>query len=483
MDAQPNPLHFVIFPHLATGHLIPMVDIARLLAQRSAIITIFTTEQNAARFENVLARAVSSGLSIHLVLVPVAFEEAGLPQGYDNFDMLPSFDMQFKLFTAIKLMQNPAEKLFAALKLKPDCIISDVCVPWTIEIARKNRIPRISFHGISSFCQLTSYNLGISKVPKNPTSEPSVQLVMPEIPDQVEIITEVQTQAQLDQKLMHYSIQMMVADVNSYGVIVNSFEELEEAYVKDYKKVRKVWCIGPVSLCNKSESDKAERGKKASIDEHQCLEWLNLQQENSVVYACLGSQSNLLPSKLIELALGLEASNRPFIWVIRGGKSTLEELEKWITRNGFEEKIKGRGLLIRGWAPQVLILSHPSIGGFLTHCGWNSILEGISAGVPLITWPVFADQFFNAKHVTQVLKIGVRIWEDEPGYGQEEKIVVKKEDIKSAIEKVIDEGEESEARRKRVRQLGDMANHSVEEGGSSHVNLSLFIQDIMQQPK
>ncbi|KAJ7976424.1 Glycosyltransferase [Quillaja saponaria] len=206
-------------------------------------------------------------------------------------------------------------------------------------------------------------------------------------------------------------------------------------------------------------------------------------QENSVVYACLGSQSNLLPSKLIELALGLEASNRPFIWVIRGGKSTLEELEKWITRNGFEEKIKGRGLLIRGWAPQVLILSHPSIGGFLTHCGWNSILEGISAGVPLITWRVFADQFFNAKHVTQVLKIGVRIWEDEPGYGQEEKIVVKKEDIKSAIEKVIDEGEESEARRKRVRQLGDMANHSVEEGGSSHVNLSLFIQDIMQQPK
>ncbi|KAJ7976879.1 Glycosyltransferase [Quillaja saponaria] len=401
MDAQPNPLHFVIFPHLASGHLIPMVDIARLLAQRGAIITIFITAQNAARFENVLARAVSSGLSIHLVLVPVAFEEAGLPQGF----------------------------------------------------------------------------------PRTQPQSHQYNLLCPEIPDQVEINTEVQTQAQLDQKLMHYSIQMMVADVNSYGVIVNSFEELEEAYVKDYKKVRKVWCIGPVSLCNKSESDKAERGKKASIDEHQCLEWLNLQQENSVVYACLGSQSNLLPSKLIELALGLEASNRPFIWVIRGGKSTLEELQKWITRNGFEEKIKGRGLLIRGWAPQVLILSHPSIGGFLTHCGWNSILEGISAGVPLITWPVFADQFFNAKHVTQVLKIGVRIWEDEPGWGQEEKIVVKKEDIKSAIEKVIDEGEESEARRKRVRQLGDMANHAVEEGGSSHVNLSLFIQDIMQQPK
>ena len=110
--------------------------------------------------------------------------------------------------------------------------------------------------------------------------------------------------------------------------------------------------------------------------------------------------------------------------------------KKWISEEGFEERTKGRGLIIRGWAPQVLILSHPSIGGFLTHCGWNSTLEGISAGVPMITWPLFADQFLNEKLVTQVLKIGVSVGMEVPmKFGEEEKtgVLVKKEDIKRAI--------------------------------------------------
>jgi len=110
----------------------------------------------------------------------------------------------------------------------------------------------------------------------------------------------------------------------------------------------------------------------------------------------LGSLNRLAPSQLIELGLGLEASSRPFIWVIRGGYKR-EEMEKLLSKDGFEERVKGRGFLIWGWAPppQVLILSHPAIGGFSTHCGWNTTVEGICAGVPMVTWPLFTEQFFN----------------------------------------------------------------------------------------
>ncbi|PRQ43685.1 putative flavonol 7-O-beta-glucosyltransferase [Rosa chinensis] len=154
-----------------------------------------------------------------------------------------------------------------------------------------------------------------------------------------------------------------------------------------------VWSIGPVSLSNNTNLEKAQRGNKDCIDQNQCLRWLDSWPEDSVVYACLGSLGRIATPQLVELGLGLEASNRPFIWVISGNKTV--EWGKWLLEDGFEDRIKGRGLLIHGWAPQVLILSHPAVGGFLTHCGWNSILEAICPGIPMITWPRFAEQFYN----------------------------------------------------------------------------------------
>ena len=155
--------------------------------------------------------------------------------------------------------------------------------------------------------------------------------------------------------------------------------------------------------------------------------------------------------------------------------------EKWIIEDGFEERTRGRGLLIRGWAPQVLILSHPAIGGFLTHCGWNSMLEAVCAGVPMVTWPMFADQFFNEKLVVQVLKIGERVGaEIAIPLGDEEKfgVLVKREEVRDALGKIMIEGKEREDRRERARKLAEMAKIAIEEGGSSYLDIALLIEDI-----
>ncbi|KAK8562898.1 hypothetical protein V6N12_010962 [Hibiscus sabdariffa] len=206
---------------------------------------------------------------------------------------------------------------------------------------------------------------------------------------------------------------------NCYGVVVNSFYELEPAYVEQFKKGNRAWIVGPVSLYNRNITDKAERGKKAAIDEQTILSWLDSKPPNSVLYISFGSSPRFAPQQILELAHGLQASNQPFIWVIRDvfkGEGT-----GFLTE--FEEKMREskQGLIITGWAPQLLILEHGSVGGFMTHCGWNSILEGVSCGVPMITWPISAEQFFNEKLVTDVLKIGVRVgnldwlwWNMEP---------------------------------------------------------------------
>jgi hypothetical protein len=283
-----------------------------------------------------------------------------------------------------------------------------------------------------------------------------------------------------------YREKMHEAENSSYGIVVNSFEELEQGCAQEYEKVmnKRVYCIGPVSLCNKENLDKFERGNKSSIEEKQCLEWLNLMEIRSVIYVCLGSLCRLVTSQLIEIGLGLELSNRPFIWVVKINGENYLELEKWLKDENFEERVKGRGLLIKGWAPQILILSHPSIGGFLTHCGWNSTIESVCFGVPMITWPLFAEQFLNEKFIVQVLKIGVRIGVEVPvRFGDEKKVgmLVKKSRIVDVIEMCMEGGEDGEKRRCRTKELGNLATKALEvDKGSSYFNISCLIQDIMK---
>ncbi|XP_010505226.1 PREDICTED: UDP-glycosyltransferase 73C3-like [Camelina sativa] len=478
-------LHFVLFPFMAPGHMIPMIDIARLLAQRGVTITIVTTPHNTARFKNVLSRAIESGLPINIVHVKFPYQEAGVPEGKENIDSLDSMGLMMAPFIkAANMLEEPVMKLMEEMKPRPSCIISDWCLPYTSKIANKFNIPKLVFHVMGSFCLLCMHVLRQNlEILQNVKSEKEYFLV-PSFPDRIEFTTPqlpVKANASGDWKV--FMNEMVKVEYTSYGVVINTFEELEPAYVKDYKEARagKVWSIGPVSLCNKVGADKAERGNKAAIDQDECIKWLDSKEEGSVLYVCLGSICNLPLAQLKELGLGLEESRRPFIWVIRSWEKN-NELAEWISQSGFEERIKERGLLIKGWSPQVLILSHHSVGGFLTHCGWNSTLEGITAGLPLLTWPLFADQFCNEKLVVQVLKAGVRAGVEMPMKpGEEEKIgMLVDKGVKKAVEELMGESDEAKDRRRIAKEIGELAQKAAEEGGSSHSNITFLLQDIMQ---
>ncbi|KAK7245040.1 hypothetical protein RIF29_39870 [Crotalaria pallida] len=481
-----SQLHFLLVPFMSQSHLIPFTHLAKLLASHGASAVVILTPLNAARYNMVIDQANASNLKIQFHIIPFPCLQAGLPEGCENLDTLPSLEYLPNFYAASNMLKEPLEEWLSQLEAKPSCIICDVCLPWTSSIASKFNIPRVVFHGISCFTLFCSHNIALSKVRESVTSMTKPFVVL-DLPDRIEF-----TKAQLPDALKQDSKgwsdvldQFKKAELSAQGVLVNSFEELEMLYVKGYEKVvKKVWCVGPLSLHDKLFLNKfgIDGDDNASIhDDSECFNFLNSRKPCSVIYVCFGSMSRFTTSLLKELAMGLEASNHAFIWVI-GKKVCSQELEEWLAEENFEERNKGKGVLIRGWAPQVKILSHPAIGGFLTHCGWNSTLEAVAAGVPMITWPMFAEQFFNEKLIVQVLNIGVRVG-IEVGVGnmETEHVLVKKEDVEKAIDKIMDQGVEGEQRRNRALELKEMTHKAVEEGGSSSSNCKLFLQHVMGQ--
>ncbi|KAK1429449.1 hypothetical protein QVD17_11658 [Tagetes erecta] len=474
-------LHFVLFPLMAQGHAVPMVDLARILAHRGATITIVTTPLIANRFKTVISRAIAANLKIQLLELQLQLAQVGLPDGCESFDALESSESSFKLLRAIELLEQPAEDLLRELCPPPDCILADFFFPWATDVARRLNIPRLVFHGPGCFWLVCMQVVFSSNVLETVKSD-SETFVLHGLPHRVEVTklhVTGSSKAIMENQKGFWS-RAIEAEKAAYGIVVHTFEELEHEYLKELKSMtnRKVWCIGPVMLCNRDGQDIAERGNKAAIDERDCMHWLDKREPRSVLYVCLGSLARVSTRQAIELGLGLESTNQPFVWCV---KNETEELENWFS--GFEKRVRGRGLIIRGWAPQVLILSHPAIGCFLTHCGWNSTLESICAGVPLVTWPFFADQFLNETFIVEILKIGVRIGVKTPVlYGDEDKIepLVKKDDVKNAVKRIMEVNEKGKQRRNRASELAKMAKIAMAKDGSSYENISSLIKDITE---
>ncbi|XP_008792118.2 UDP-glycosyltransferase 73E1-like [Phoenix dactylifera] len=469
--------HFILVPLIAQGHMIPMVDLARLLAEQGARVSLITTPVNAARIKAIVDRVKESGLPIHFVELQFPCAEAGLPDGCENVDLLPSNDYFRTIFDAIPRLREPLARYLRAQRPRPTCMIADMCNPWTADVARELGMPRLIFHGPSCFFILGVHLMEQHGIYDRITDD-FEPVLLPELPQPVEV-----TKAQLPgffwskgwEKLRSEALE---AESTADGVVMNTFDDMEHSYIELYKKVagKEVWTIGPLCLYNKDLDNKAARGNKPVIDHHRVLCWLDSRKPKSVLYASFGSLLRMRPWELIEVGYGLEASNQPFIWVIKDVERT-SEVDKWLSE-GFEERVSTRGLVIKGWAPQVVILSHPAIGGFMTHCGWNSVMEAVSAGVPMITWPCFSDQFVNEKLVVDVLGVGVAIGVKVPFYyiNEDSPSAAKRNDIGKAVSRLMDEGEEGEERRKRARKLAEKAVSAMEGGGSSLENIACLIQ-------
>ncbi|XP_047149088.1 abscisate beta-glucosyltransferase [Vigna umbellata] len=457
------------FPYVGGGHQIPMIDAARMFASHGASSTILATPSTTPLFQKCITRDQKFGLpiSIHTLSADV-----------------PQSDISVGPFLDTSALLEPLRQLL--LQRRPHCIVVDMFHRWSGDVVYELGIPRILFNGIGCFALCVQENL--RHVAFESVSTDSEPFLVPNIPDRIEM-----TMSQLPPFLRNPSEipervrGMKQLEEKSFGTLINSFYDLEPAYADLIKSKwgNKAWIVGPVSFCNRSKEDKTERGKPPTIDEQNCLNWLNSKKPSSVLYASFGSLARLPPEQLKEIAYGLEASEQSFIWVVGNILHNPSENKEngsgnWLPE-GFEQRMKetGKGLVLRGWAPQLLILEHAAIKGFMTHCGWNSTLEGVSAGVPMITWPLTAEQFSNEKLITEVLKTGVQVGNREwwP-WNAEWKGLVGREKVEVAVRKLMVESVEADEMRRRAKDIAGKAARAVEEGGTSYADVEALIQEL-----
>ncbi|XP_050366976.1 UDP-glucose flavonoid 3-O-glucosyltransferase 7-like [Argentina anserina] len=471
-------LHIFFLPYMAPGHTLPLMDIAKLFASRGLKATLVTTTVNAKVLSKAIQTSKNLGFEIELLVFKFPSVEAGLPDGIETSNSATTQEMKEKFLKAMSLIEPKVEQMLD--QHRPHFLVADSMFHWATDIAAKFGIPRLIFNGTGFFSMCASMSV-MEYQPQLKVSSDSEPFVIPNLPDEIKTTrNEVPSFLKTDGKteFMKLVKASREAENKSYGVIVNSFYELESNYADHYSNVigRKAWHIGPVSLCNKAEKEKAERGSGGSVDAvHECLNWLNSKTPKSVVYICFGSLTNFSDCQLLEIALALEASHQQFIWVVKK-----RDKEPWLPED-FEKRMEGKGLIVRGWAPQLLILEHEAVGAFLTHCGWNSILEGVCAGVPLITWPVSGEQFYNEKLVNQLLGIGVAVGAEKWATVEDDNVKGEASVKREAIEKAVTEimmGAEAERMRSKSKVLREMAKKAVVEGGSSFSDLTALVEEL-----
>ncbi|KAK8302316.1 hypothetical protein V6Z11_D04G077400 [Gossypium hirsutum] len=402
---QKKWLRLLLFPLPLQGHVSPMLQLANLLYSKGFSITI-----------------------IHTCFIRSPKYPSNNP--HFTFHSIPN--------GLSKSECSDADDLVALVSiLNANCapvagLISDSTWEFTDSIAKSLQLPRfvLRTNNISSFLALAALALlqekGYLPIQESQEEKPVIELP----PLKVKDIPVFKTQ---DQEGLHQTIAALVEQTKSYtGLIWNSFEELEHG------------------LLSQDQS---------------AISWLNKQAPKSVIYVSFGSVANIEKSEFVEIAWGLANSEQPFLWVVRPGSvigsEWLEPLPK-----GFMEEIKERGHIVK-WAPQQEVLAHTAVGGFWTHSGWNSTLESICEGVPMICHPCFGDQRVNARYVSDVWRIGVHL---------ESK--VDRFEIANVVRKLLVEAEGHEIR-DRILQFKKMANQSTQQQGSSYRSLESLVSLIL----
>ncbi|XP_020098695.1 UDP-glycosyltransferase 73E1-like isoform X2 [Ananas comosus] len=478
------PPHFVLVPLLAQGHLIPAMDIAALLTARGAAVTLITTPVNAARLRPLADRLVASSSHsgpFRLAELPFPAAPFGLPEGCENLDLIPSPPLYLSFFRAAAALRGPLTSLLRSLQAPPpSCLVADMFSPWAADVAADLGLPRLVFHGPSCLTVLSFLSAQRHGLigPGAAAAEP---FEIPGVPHRI-TATRAEVPGWFNVPAFEELLRSILeAEAAADGVVLNTFEFLEGDSAAAYGAMlgKPVHCIGPLCLSTKDSVGNVGRGGDAAVDTGRCVEWLAAKNPRSVIYVSFGSLTYVPPKQVIEIGEGLAAAGAPFVFVIKKSEVASPEVAQWLSgEGGFEDRNKEKGMVIRGWAPQAVILSHPSVGGFVTHCGWNSVLDGVTAGLPAICWPHFADQFMNKRLVVDVLRTGVDVGIKGPlSYVDPNSVqLVTRQEVERAVRSVMDGGEEAEERRQKAAKLAEEARKAVEEGGSSYRDLDRLLQ-------
>ncbi|CAL4947567.1 unnamed protein product [Urochloa decumbens] len=463
----------VLYPGLGAGHLTPMLQLAKLFLQHGVAVTVALVEPpvKTPDFSATVARAAASNPSISFhVLPPPPQPPSTAGSSADDTPRHPALQM----FDHLGAMNAPLRDFLRSLPTSADALVIDMFCADALDVAAELNLPVYFFYA-SGAGDLAVF-LNIPSVRANMTM--SLQefrgsvLSLPGAPPfkASDLPEELLKDSEAGKAVLRRMFQRMP---ESNGILINSFELLEPRAARALRDglcvpdraTPPVYCVGPLV------SGGGEKG-------HECLRWLDAQPDRSVVFLTFGSLGTFPKKQLEEIAVGLERSGQRFLWVVRSPRGSGQNLNEPLPEpdldallpDGFLERTKGRGLVLKSWAPQVDVLRHSATGAFVTHCGWNSTLEGIVAGLPLLCWPLYAEQRMNKVFIVEEMKLGVEM----RGYDEE---VVTAEEVETKLRWVM-ESEDGRALRERVLVVKDRAAEALKEGGSSYAAFVEFLEDL-----
>ncbi|XP_027358506.1 7-deoxyloganetin glucosyltransferase-like [Abrus precatorius] len=466
--------HVVLTPFPFQGHINPLFKLAKLLHLRGFHITFVHTEYNHKRLIKSRGPNALDGLS--------DFQFETIPDG-----LFPIDDIHDVTQHVVSLCESirehflqPFRDLIARLNHSATpvtCLVSDSTMLFTIQAAQELALPIVLFHPASA-CSLLSFSHFSTMVDKGliPLKDESYltngyldtkvdwipgmkKFRLKDMPDFVRTTDP-------NNFMVQYLIEVAHNVHRASAVVFNTFDELEsDALNALYSMFPSLYPIGPFpSFLNQSSNTHlVSLGSNLWKEDTECFEWLESKEPKSVVYVNFGSLAVLSQEQLLEFAWGLANSKRPFLWIIRpdlviGGSVILS--------SEFVNETSNRGL-IASWCPQEQVLNHSSIGGFLTHCGWNSTIESVCAGVPMLCWPIAADQPTNCRYICNEWDIGIEI-----DYN------VKREEVEKLVNELM-VGKKGEKMRQRILELKKRAEEDTGPGGSSYMNLDKVINDVL----
>ncbi|ERN20293.1 UDP-glycosyltransferase 74E2 [Amborella trichopoda] len=452
--------HVLVLPYTTQGHINPMLQFSRRLTHKGLRVTLVTTIQN---LKDMRKANPSDPDFVSIELISDGFDD-GLPS---------EFTVDAYLATLERVGSLTLDSLLARLSVegsRPLCIIYDSFLPWVLDVAHAHGILGATYHTQS--CAVNTIYRHLHGKFSGKETKLELPLSLPGMPlldslDLPSLIAQPEAYPAYLKLVMEQFRNMDKADF----VLENSFESLEGEFSRELAKGLPIKMIGPAVpsayLDNRIPDDKGPTAHLCKAVD--CLNWLDERPFRSTVYAAFGSLVSMAVEQMEEIAWGLHASKRPFVWVVKPPPIYLEGGN--LLPKGFSEATIDQGIVVP-WCPQLEVLSHTATACFLTHCGWNSTLEGLSLGVPMVAVPQWTDQPTDAKFVSDVWQVGIRAKADDRG-------IVCRDEVAKCLRDVLDDDRAAQIRRNAER-WRELAKEALDEGGSSDRNIDEFVAAVLE---